>query len=71
MGILILLTKFKMNTIFNLQEDYIIKDERALLRPFKQQDFQNLLSLSLNESDTWKNSLLSATGHVILLFIYH
>lgn len=51
-----------MNAIFNLQEDYILEDERALLRPMKQEDFQNLLPISLNEPDTWKYSLLSAAG---------
>ena len=51
-----------MNAIFNLQEDYILEDERALLRPMKQEDFQNLLPISLNEPDTWKYSLLNASG---------
>ncbi len=51
-----------MNTIFNLHDDYILEDERALLRPLQQDDFANLLSISLNEPDTWKYSLLSATG---------
>jgi RimJ/RimL family protein N-acetyltransferase len=51
-----------MNTIFNLQEDHILEDERALLRPLQQEDFQNLLPLSLNEPDTWKYSLVSAAG---------
>ncbi|HEY5391413.1 MAG TPA: GNAT family protein [Hanamia sp.] len=47
---------------FNLQEDYILEDERALLRPLKQEDFVNLLPISLNEPDTWKYSLLNASG---------
>ena len=51
-----------MNVIFNLQEDYILEDERALLRPMKQEDFANLLPISLNEPDTWKYSLLNASG---------
>jgi len=51
-----------MNTIFNLHDDYILEDERALLRPLKQEDFANLLPISLNEPNTWKYSLLSATG---------
>ena len=51
-----------MNTISNLQDDYILEDERALLRPLKQEDFANVLPISLNEPDMWKYSLLNATG---------
>lgn len=51
-----------MTTIFDLRKDYILEDERALLRPLKQDDFQNLLPVSLNEPDTWKYSLISASG---------
>ncbi|MEO8822381.1 MAG: GNAT family protein [Ginsengibacter sp.] len=47
---------------FNLQEDYTLEDERVLLKPLKQEDFVNLLPISLNEPDTWKYSLLSAAG---------
>jgi len=51
-----------MNTIFNLNDDYILEDERALLRPLKHEDFTNLLPISLKEPDTWKYSLLNASG---------
>ena len=47
---------------FNWQKDYILEDERAFLRPLKQEDFVNLLPISLNEPDTWKYSLLNAAG---------
>jgi RimJ/RimL family protein N-acetyltransferase len=51
-----------MNTILNLEEDHTLEDERALLRPLKQDDFQNLLHISLNEPDICKYSLLNAAG---------
>lgn len=51
-----------MTRNLNFQEDYILEDERVLLRPLKNEDWTNLLSIALNEPDTWKYSLLSAAG---------
>ncbi|MEO8720122.1 MAG: GNAT family protein [Ginsengibacter sp.] len=51
-----------MTRNLNFQEDYILEDERVLLRPLKKEDWTNLLSIALNEPDTWKYSLLSAAG---------
>ena len=53
---------FEMNTLLNLEEDHTLEDERALLRPLQQEDFINLLPISLNEPDTWKYSLTNAAG---------
>lgn len=47
---------------FNPNEEYILEDERVLLRPIKQTDLEFLLSFALNEPDTWKYSAISARG---------
>ncbi|MCR8556005.1 GNAT family N-acetyltransferase [Mucilaginibacter sp. BJC16-A38] len=52
-----------MNTLdYDLNADYVLEDERVLLRPLKESDFENLLPFALNEPDTWKYSHLSARG---------
>ena len=51
-----------MNIVFNPKEDYILEDERVLLRPLKEEDYENLLPLALNEPDLWKYSLITAAG---------
>jgi RimJ/RimL family protein N-acetyltransferase len=47
---------------FNPETDYILEDDRALLRPLKESDFEFLLPFALNEPDTWKFSSVSAKG---------
>ncbi|ASU34185.1 GNAT family N-acetyltransferase [Mucilaginibacter xinganensis] len=42
--------------------NYILEDERVLLRPLLESDYYNLLPFALNEPDTWKYSYLSARG---------
>lgn len=51
-----------MHQIFNLQGNYILEDDRVLLRPLQQEDFVHLLPFSLNEPNTWQYSLISAAG---------
>ena len=51
-----------MTLNFNPQTDYILEDERVLLRPLKETDLELLLPFALNEPDTWKYSYLSAKG---------
>jgi RimJ/RimL family protein N-acetyltransferase len=51
-----------MTLNFNPQTDYILEDDRILLRPLKETDLQFLLPFALNEPDTWKYSLISAKG---------
>jgi RimJ/RimL family protein N-acetyltransferase len=51
-----------MTLNFNPENDYLLEDERVLLRPLKETDFEFLLPFALNEPDTWKYSYLSARG---------
>ena len=51
-----------MEVIFDEHENYILEDERVLLRPLKKEDFTHLLPFSLNEPELWKYSLVSASG---------
>ncbi len=47
---------------FDCAKNYILEDERVLLRPLQQEDFINLLPFALMEPDTWKYSLVTAAG---------
>lgn len=47
---------------FDCNKNYILEDERVLLRPLQQDDFDNLLPFALNEPELWKYSLVSAAG---------
>jgi RimJ/RimL family protein N-acetyltransferase len=49
-----------MTLNFNPQTDYILEDDRVLLRPLKETDLEFLLPYALNEPDTWKYSYISA-----------
>jgi N-acetyltransferase len=40
----------------------ILENERVLLRPIKEDDFEHLLPFSLNEPDTWKFGLITCAG---------
>jgi RimJ/RimL family protein N-acetyltransferase len=51
-----------MTLNFNSQVDYILEDDRVLLRPLKETDLQFLLSYAMDEPDTWKYSYISAKG---------
>lgn len=51
-----------MTLNFNPEIDYILEDDRVLLRPLKESDLEFLLPFALNEPDTWKYSYLSAKG---------
>ncbi|HEY8660039.1 MAG TPA: GNAT family protein [Hanamia sp.] len=51
-----------MHEIFSMGEDYILEDDRALLRPLKEADFIHLLPFALNEPNLWRYSLISAEG---------
>jgi N-acetyltransferase len=48
--------------LFNPNENYILEDERVLLRPLEVEDKKHLLPFSLNESDLWNFSLVSVEG---------
>ena len=51
-----------MNENFNTKENYILEDERVLLRPLQQGDKKHLLPFSLNEHYLWKYSWVGAEG---------
>jgi RimJ/RimL family protein N-acetyltransferase len=51
-----------MTLNFNPETDYILEDDRVLLRPLKESDIEFLLPFAINEPDTLKYSYLSAKG---------
>jgi len=53
-----------ISNIFN--EPIVLEDERALLRPLQESDFENLLPFSLYEPDIWKFGLITAAGETNL-----
>lgn len=53
--------------VFDFDKDYILEDERVLLRPLKSSDYDNLLSFSLNEPTLWQYSIQQANTEEKLL----
>ena len=51
-----------MTLNFDPKSEYVLEDDRVLLRPLKESDLEFLLPFALNEPDTWKYSYLSAKG---------
>lgn len=51
-----------MPETFDCSKNYILEDERVLLRPLQQEDKKHLLPFSLNEPYLWKYSLVGAEG---------
>ncbi|MDB5137352.1 MAG: family N-acetyltransferase [Mucilaginibacter sp.] len=51
-----------MLSTYNREADYVLEDERVLLRPLLETDLEFLLPYALNEPDTWKYSGISAKG---------
>lgn len=49
-------------TPFNREAEYILEDERVLLRPLTAVDIDLLLPYAINEPDTWKYSAVSPAG---------
>ena len=47
---------------FDCSKNYILEDDRVLLRPLQWEDFDQLLPFSLNEQTLWKYSLIGAEG---------
>ena len=47
---------------FDRNAEYILEDDRVLLRPLKESDIEFLLPYALNEQDTWIYSHKSAKG---------
>lgn len=44
------------------KENIILENERTLLRPLQENDFENLLPFSLQEPEIWKYGLITAAG---------
>jgi RimJ/RimL family protein N-acetyltransferase len=51
-----------MLSTYNREADYVLEDERVLLRPLLENDLAFLLPYAINEPDTWKYSGISAKG---------
>lgn len=47
---------------FDREAEYILEDDRVLLRPLLETDLENLLAYALNEPDNWRYSQISAHG---------
>jgi RimJ/RimL family protein N-acetyltransferase len=51
-----------MTTPFNGETNYILEDERVLLRPLTKNDIELLLPFAIDEPDTWKYSAVNPAG---------
>ena len=47
---------------FNFKKNYILENNRVLLRPLEESDFENLVSFSKTEPELWEYSLVKAEG---------
>lgn len=47
---------------FDFSKQYILENERVLLKPLEIKDFDNLISFSVNEPELWEYSLQKASG---------
>lgn len=45
-----------MPLLFDITRDYVLEDERALIRPLQKSDVEFLLPFALNEPEIWKYS---------------
>jgi len=48
--------------MLDFNQDYILENEVALLRPLKLEDFENLKDFSINEPELWTHSLQRGDG---------
>jgi RimJ/RimL family protein N-acetyltransferase len=46
----------------DFNENYILQDEKVLLRPLQSDDYDLLVSYALNEPDAWKYSVAELNG---------
>ncbi|MCW3108404.1 MAG: acetyltransferase, ribosomal protein N-acetylase [Segetibacter sp.] len=51
-----------MKPHIDLTTDYILENEKVLLRPLRMSDLVNLMKFSIEEPELWKYSLLTAAG---------
>jgi RimJ/RimL family protein N-acetyltransferase len=47
---------------FDCTKNYVLEDERVLLRPLQQSDYDLLLPFALNEPELWQYSLVTPAG---------
>ena len=55
-----------MNTTFDFEKDYLLEDDYVLLRPLKEDDWQNLVYFAENEPEIWQYSLVPVAGEINL-----
>ena len=48
--------------VFHPQNDYLLENNRVLLRPLQSTDWQHLLPFALHEPELWRYSLAQAAG---------
>jgi N-acetyltransferase len=48
--------------IFNPETNYVLENDTVLLRPFQENDLENLAHFAINEPDIWKYSLVAVKG---------
>ncbi|MEP6952158.1 MAG: GNAT family N-acetyltransferase [Ginsengibacter sp.] len=51
-----------MTEKFDCSKNYVLEDDRVLLRPLQEDDNIHLLPFALHEPELWKYSLISAAG---------
>ena len=51
---------------FDFTTDHILENERVMLRPLAESDFENLLPYSLHQPEIWKYSLVQPIGEEAL-----
>lgn len=51
-----------MTTLIDFTHDYILENDKVLLRPLRMSDFVHLTKFSMEEPELWKFSLLTAAG---------
>ncbi len=51
-----------MNTVIDFTEEYILENEKVLLRPLLTENYENLLTFSTEQPELWKYSLITAAG---------
>lgn len=56
--------------LFDPSQIVVLENEKVLLRPLEETDFEHLLEFSLNEPEIWRYSLLQAGGEENLKNIF-
>lgn len=55
-----------MKALIDFTNEYILENEKVLLRPLLENDFENLIRFSLEQPELWKYSLITAEGGINL-----